>query len=96
VRIADTVVFEAVFVLQHSYRQPKAAIREYLLPLLELPGIILPGKRWYRKVFDHYVECNISFADAYHATLVERLKLTEVVSFDTEFNRVPGITRVEP
>src|SRR5688500_10332947 len=90
VRIADTVVFETVFVLQHSYRQAKSAIRENLPPLLELPVIILPGKQRFRKVFDLYVDLNISFADAYHAVLMERLQLTEVVSFNREIQPCPG------
>lgn len=95
-RIADTVVFEAVFTLQRYYHQPKAKIRDALLPLIELPGIILPGKRHLREVFDLYVDLNLPFADAYHAVLMGRLKLDEIVSFDTEFDRVPGITRREP
>ncbi len=95
-RIADTVVFEAVFTLQRHYHQPKAKIRDALLPLIELPGIILPGKRHLRKVFDLYVDLNLPFADAYHAVLMRRLRLDEIVSFDTEFDRVPGVTRREP
>jgi predicted nucleic acid-binding protein len=96
VRTFDTIVFETVYVLQHSYQQPKAAIRDALLPLLELPGIVLPGKRRFRRVFDYYVDRNISFADAYHVVLMERLKMSEAVSFDREFDRIQGITRVEP
>jgi predicted nucleic acid-binding protein len=96
VRTSDVVVFETVYTLQRSYKQPKAAIRDALLPLLELPGIRLPGKRRFRQVFDLYVRLNISFADAYHAVLMQQLKLTEVVSFDREFDRVPGLTRTEP
>ncbi len=96
VRTADTVIFETVFTLQRTYRQPKQAIRDAVLPLIELPGIILPAKRRFRRVFDLYVNLNISFADAYHAVLMEKLKLTEVVSFDREFDRVPGLQRLEP
>jgi predicted nucleic acid-binding protein len=66
------------------------------LPLLELPGIGLPGKRWLRTVFDLYVQLNLSFGDAYHAVLMQRLGLTRIVSFDRGLDRVPGITRVEP
>jgi len=90
------VVFEVVYTLQRSYRNPKAQIREALLPLLELPGIILPGKRRLRAVFDLYVESNISFADAYHAVLMKGAGIDQIVSFDREFDRVPGIERVEP
>ncbi len=96
VRTADTVVFELVFTLERSYRQPKARIREAVLALLGLPGIVLPGKRRLRRAFDLYVDLNLPFADAYHAALMEGLKLDEIVTFDQHFNRIPGITRVEP
>src|SRR5450756_869514 len=70
-RISDTVVFETVFTLQRHYRQPKAKIREALAPLIELPGIVLPGKTRFRRVFELYVDFNLPFADAYHAALME-------------------------
>jgi predicted nucleic acid-binding protein len=95
VRTSETVIFETVFTLQKVYRRPKAAIRDTLLPLLELPAIALPQKRRYRKVFSLYVEKNLPFADAYHAVLMEQLNLTEIVSFDTDFDKIKGITRVK-
>jgi predicted nucleic acid-binding protein len=61
VRTADTVVFETVFTLQRQYGVPKEDIRDNLLPILELPGIVLPGKRRLRKVFDLYVDLNLPF-----------------------------------
>jgi predicted nucleic acid-binding protein len=95
VRTSDTVIFETVFTLQKVYRRPKAAIHDTFLPLIELPGIVLPQKRRYRKVFSLYVEKNLPFADAYHAVLMEQLNLTEIVTFDTDFDRIKGITRVK-
>ena len=56
----------------------------------------LPGKRRLRKVFDLYVDLNLPFADAYHVALMQRLGLRQIISFDKEFDRVPGVTRVEP
>jgi len=95
VRTSDTVIFETVFTLQRQYRQSKAKIREALLPLIEMPGIALPRKRRFRKVFDLYVDLNLPFADAYHAVLMERLKVDKIATFDKEFDRVPGIKRVQ-
>src|SRR3990172_2935053 len=96
VRVADTVIFEAVFTLERQYRRPKAAIRDALLPLIDLPGIVLPGKRRLHKAFDTYVDLNLSFADAYHAAVMEQLKLDRIISFDRGFDRAPGIRREEP
>ncbi len=96
VRTADAVVFETVFTLERRYRQPKAAIRDTVLPLLELSGVILPGKRYLRQVFDLYVALNLPFADAYHAVLAKRFCDGEVASFGRHFERIPGVTRIEP
>jgi predicted nucleic acid-binding protein len=93
--IADTVTFETVFTLERHYRRSKVAIRESLLPLIELPGIVLPGKRRYRQIFALYAERNLPFADAYYAVLMEQLKLTEILSFDGDFDRIPGVVRIE-
>ncbi|MGH2365034.1 MAG: PIN domain-containing protein [Chloroflexota bacterium] len=96
VHTSDVVVFEVVFTLQRTYRIPKADIRDVVLPLLALSGIVLPGKRRFIRVFELYVEHNIAFADAYHAVLMQQRGLTQIVSFDLEFDRISAITRIGP
>ena len=94
---AETVIFEAAFTLEKFYKVPRGQIRGTLLDLLQLPGIVLPGKRAYRRVFDLWVErAGLSFADCYHAVLVERLGLPALITFDHKFDRVAGVTRREP
>ena len=57
----------------------------------------LPGKRAYRQVFDLWVsQPRLSFADCYHVVFVQRHKLAAIVTFDQDFDRVPGLTRREP
>ena len=96
VRLTETVIFETVFSLQRTYKRNPRVIREALLPILELPGVSLPQKARFRRAFDLYLNRNFPFADAYHATLMADLGLTEIYSFDTDFDRLPGITRREP
>ncbi len=93
-RTSDAVIFETVFTLQR-YKQPRDRIAEAIVPLIELPGIVLPGKRHYRKVFALYQSSPLGFVDCYHVALMQRLGLGEILSFDTEFDRVPGIKRRE-
>jgi len=95
-RTADTVVFETVFTLERFYKQSREAIRDAFLPLIELSSIVLPGKRRFRQVFSYYIDKNISFADAYHAVLMESLQLEEIVSFDRDFDRIPTLSQREP
>ena len=94
-RTSDIVVFETVFTLQRSYKQPRDQIADAVLPLIELPGIVLPGKRQYRKVFTLYRTSPLGFADCYHVVLMQQLGISEILSFDTDFDRVPSITRRE-
>lgn len=63
--------------------------------MIELPGIVLPGKLSYRKIFPLYVQGPLGFADCYHVVLMERLKIREIFSFDTDFDKVLGISRRE-
>lgn len=95
VRTSETVIFEAVFTLQKSYRQPRDLIARGVLSLLELPGIALPGKRTYREAFDLYCQSSLGFADCYHVALMRHWRTSEILSFDTHFDKVPGIIRRE-
>jgi len=97
VRISDTVVFEAAFVLGRVYKMRRDDIRDALLPIIDLPGIVLPGKRIFARVFELFLErSSLSFADCYHLALTERLELGTIVAFDQAMGRVPGIVREEP
>ena len=93
---SDVVVFELVFNLERRFRERRSQIRDSMLALLELPGIVLPDKQRIQLAFELYLGHNISFPDAYHAVLMEQLQITEVISFDRDFDRVPGIARIEP
>jgi predicted nucleic acid-binding protein len=96
-RTADTVVFETVFTLERTYRQPRAEIRRLLLPLLLLRNLVLPNKRRIRRTFDLYlIHPALSFADCYHVALMEGLSLTRIVSFDEKLRQVTTISRTEP
>ena len=96
-RTTDTVLFEAAYTLESFYKVPRAEIAAQLLDILRLPGVILPGKRIYRRVFALYVQHRrLSFADCFHAALVERHGLDSILSFDKDFDRVPGLVREEP
>lgn len=95
-RTTELVIFETIFTLERTYKVPKAIIQAQLLPLLDLPGLVLPGKRRFHSAFRLYTTHNVSFVDAYNAAVVQDLKLGPIVSFDRGYDRIPGITRIEP
>ena len=96
VRLNDMVIAETVFTLERSYKVPKAHIASALLSLISLPGMELRGKRKFARVFDLYVGLNISYADAYLAVAMRQARSSQIYSFDRDFDRVAGISRVEP
>ena len=95
-RTTEAAIFETVYTLQKFYKIPKPVIRDGLLSLIELPGIVLPSQKRMRQTFDLFVDFNLPLADAYHVVVMRQLKLIEIVTFDKEFDRIPDITRLEP
>jgi predicted nucleic acid-binding protein len=92
------VIAEIVFVLENprTYGVTRAALREHLLPLIALPNLKLERKRIFPRVFELYVSYPIDFADAYHAALLEHEEQNTLFSFDTDFDKLPGVQRKEP
>lgn len=97
---SDLVVAELVFVLgskrKNGYGLTPAQIREGLLPLLMLPHLQIPSKRFYPRIFDLYIQHDIDFIDAMHAALVEGTRAAELYSYDHDFDQVGTVVRLEP
>ncbi|MBX3070703.1 MAG: PIN domain-containing protein [Thermomicrobiales bacterium] len=97
VHISETVLFETVYLLEKTYHFGRPNIAESLLALLQLPNIVMEHKVLVGETFGRYVrERSLSFADCHHVTVMHRLGLTEIISFDRDFDRLPDIERIEP
>ena len=96
VTTAVAVIFAVVYVLQSTYKLPKAEIARSAPPVVEIPGIVLPGRSQLIRAFDVYLSSNLTYGDAFHVAVMEERGLTEMVSFDRGFDRIPGITRLDP
>ena len=98
VTTSDLVIAETVFTLQspRSYGLSRQFIRERLEPIIALRGLRLPRKSLYSRAFGLYCTSGLSFVDAFNVAYMESRGLTEVYSYDTDFDRVDGISRVEP
>lgn len=90
------VIFETVFTLQSRYKVPRERIKELVLSIIALRGLQLPSKNVYYRAFDLYVAHNLSFADAYNAAYMEAEKVSNIYSFDADFDKIAGIVRTEP
>ena len=90
------VVAEAVYVLTRVYAFPRPQVADVLLPLIDLPGLKIPRKRLFRRVFALYTTTALTFPDCYHAALVEGSGDRRVISFDRGFDHLSTVTRLEP
>ena len=97
VALSPIVVFETVFTLAHSYKLSRAQIKEMLEDVISLRGVHLPNKNVYLRALELYAQHpRLSFGDAYNASYMESLGLTELYSYDEGYDRLTEITRFEP
>jgi predicted nucleic acid-binding protein len=93
---SSLVIFETIFTLQSFYKVPRQRIKELLLPIISLRSLQLSDKRVYEQAFDFYTTKNISFADAYNAAYMLSEQVPHTYSWDTDFDKIDGIVRLEP
>lgn len=95
--ISDTVVFETVYILEKQHGFERAEIAERIIQLIEKTGVQFLGATHPRDVFDIYLRYHrLSIADCYHASIARSLGSGTIVSFDRGFDRIDGLTRIEP
>ena len=96
----EAIVSEVVYVLSSRrapYRLSHEEIRGRLMPILTLRGLKLPQKSVYIRALDIYaLSTRLDFEDALAAAHMERQGITEILSYDKDFDLVAGIQRVEP
>jgi len=96
VATSPMVMFETVFVLEKIYGTSRAIIRERLRSVILSRGLRLANKKIYLSALDLYAQINVSFADAYNVAFMRSRSLSEIYTWDSDFDRLPGIVRVEP
>ncbi len=95
----ETIIAEIAYVLsgRSLYRLAHAEIAARLRPILGLPGLKLPGKRRCLRALDIYASNpSLDFEDALTVAHMEEHHIDEIVSYDRDFDRIPGIRRIEP
>ena len=95
---SESVIAEVVYILSSKqlYHLSREKIRSLLYPLLSLPGLKLPQRKIYLRALDLYATYSIDFEDALIVAQMERQGITDLYSYDRDFERVPGVTRLEP
>lgn len=94
----DTVIADAVYVLSSPrlYKLPRTKVQELLGPLVRLSGFQVQNRRAVLSALDLFATTNLGFGDAMIVASMEQAGCRTVYSYDTHFDRVPGISRREP
>ncbi|MBX3070466.1 MAG: type II toxin-antitoxin system VapC family toxin [Thermomicrobiales bacterium] len=97
VRISESVIFETVFTMSKTYAVPRVVTSGLVLPFIDQPHVVLPGKAIFHDVFPLWANTQrLSFPDSYHVVYAKRYGLTQFLSFDQGIRSIEGISRVEP
>jgi predicted nucleic acid-binding protein len=90
------VLFEVIFTLQRVTGHPKAVVRDLIRYILEIQNLELSDRDQIREALDIYVDNNISFGDGFNVVSMRSAGVSELYSWDREYDRVLGIIRREP
>lgn len=94
----DTVIADAVYVLSSPrlYHLPRDKIRDLLTPLVRLSHFKLKNRRAVLRALGLYATTTLDFGDAFIVASMEQASSKNVYSYDTDFDRIAGIQRIEP
>ena len=94
--LTPLTVAEVVWVLESFYDYPKTEIAGTMSQFLFCDGLEVEGLDLLMEALTLYQGKNLDFADAFLAAIALRRGPQAIYSFDQLFNRVPGISRLEP
>ncbi|MBE3115536.1 MAG: PIN domain-containing protein [Actinobacteria bacterium] len=90
------IIAEVVWVLSRSYKWNKEKICDNIEFILITPNIRFKDKAILVNAVNVYKEKNISFIDAYNYSFIRANGVTEIYSFDRDFDELQDVKRLEP
>lgn len=94
---SETVIAEVVYVLSSSiYNLSRKEIVARLQPLLTLPGLKLLYRDMFIRSLAIYAAYNIDFEDCLSVAHMEHKEITEIYTYDMDFDKFNALKRIEP
>jgi predicted nucleic acid-binding protein len=90
------VVAEVIWVLSGRYHHPKANIVDGVRRLLNTPHLLVEEREVLLLAIQLFEQHPIDFIDAYNGAVMQARGLETVHSYDEDFDRIPGVRRLEP
>ena len=94
--LEEIVLAEVVWVLQSFYKHSPEEISSVLQELVNYPGIVCEHKSVILIALRLFASKNLDFVDAMITAHMVKKGVSDIYSFDTHFDRLPGITRLKP
>lgn len=95
-RTSELVIAEIVWTLLSYYNLPKPVVIEKVGQILNTPNLAVTNQDVLIEALVLWSRHSCDFIDAYNAALMHRDGLTELVSYDTDFDLLPFTRRQEP
>ena len=95
----EAILTEVVYVLSSraTYGLSHDEIRARLAPLIRMRGLRLSGKQLYLQALDLFAaHPALDFEDALCVAHMQQAGINEILSYDTDFDRIAEVQRVEP
>ncbi|MBI3103626.1 PIN domain-containing protein [Candidatus Daviesbacteria bacterium] len=94
----EAVIIEVVQVLSSKvlYNLPREQIHEHIQNVLSFRGLRIPKKHTVRKALTLYASTSLDFVDCLIACHVQQSHLPALISFDEDFDGLPGVDRRAP
>ncbi len=90
------VVAELIWTLTSYYKVSKADVIEKVSIIVGTESLDLPEKDLILDALVLYGRKNIDYIDAYNAAFMQRHGLSEIYTYDEDFDSIEGIQRREP
>lgn len=94
----DLVFAEIIWVLQspHTYNLSPSEIKELIIPLSMIKGLIFPAKKYFPEMMELFVSTKMDFIDIYNAVIMRTRNIESIYSYDSDFDLLENIRRIEP
>lgn len=92
----ELTIAEVVWFLQYRLGSPREEVRDALVPIVRMPGLSLPNKQLWPAIFELYCEKRVDFVDAYNAVMMARNGVSEICSYDRDFDKLDSVSRITP
>jgi len=89
-------IAECVWVLTSIYRLPRGDIARSLADIVAADGIEADDREMLIQALRLYAAHNVDFADALLAARTSHHRVTDIYSFDRDFDRLPNVVRLDP